>query len=100
MCHIFVLISGPPIECLRRSRRLRQGSPLSLFLFLLVIEGLDRIIWRSKQDRKFFGIKVSSVHFITHLLFVDDVLIFGNGTGKDRSTYNDITKLFYNFLGI
>jgi hypothetical protein len=35
-----VLINGSPTSEFTASRRLRQGDPLSLFLFCLVVEGI------------------------------------------------------------
>ena len=39
-----ILINGSPFNFLKSSRGLRQGCPLSLLLFLLVVEGLSRTI--------------------------------------------------------
>ena len=39
------------------------------------------------------GVKFSYLHYITHLLFMDDVLIFGIGSAKDWNTYNEFFKL-------
>ena len=70
-----VLINGyASLFSLRRG--LRQGCPLSPLLFLLVAEGLSRFILAAKVVGSFKGILVSEVLFITHLLFVDDILIF------------------------
>ena len=48
-------------------------------LFLSIIEGLIRLIDSSKQDKKIEGIRFSHSFYISDLLFVDDVLIFGGG---------------------
>jgi len=45
-----------------------------------MIEGFSRLILREKEEGRIQGIKVLSHHHITHSMFVDDVLIFGNGT--------------------
>ena len=62
---------------------LRQGCPLSSLLFLLLDEGLIRFILAANNVGSFKGIPISEVLFITHLLFVDDILIFCDGTHQD-----------------
>jgi hypothetical protein len=48
-------------------------------LFLLVIEALSRMINKAVETGTFKGLKVASGIYISHLLFVDDVLILGAG---------------------
>ena len=71
-----VLINGSTSPFFTVGCGLRQGCPLSPLLFLVVAEGLSRFILAAKADGSFKGIPISEVLFITHLLFVDDVLIF------------------------
>lgn len=54
----------------------KKGSPLSPYLFLLVIEGLSRLIDDKKNTKLIKGIRVSASLFVSCMLFVDDVLIF------------------------
>ena len=68
------------IQFFKPTRGLRQGCPLSPFIFLLVAEALSRIIHKSKEDGAIKGIKVSTTEEVTHTLFVDDVLLFGEGS--------------------
>lgn len=44
---------------------------------MLVIEGLSRLILKDKDEGKIRGIKVSHFDYISHLLFIDNVLLFG-----------------------
>ena len=78
-----VLINGVASPFFQAGRGLRQGSPLSPLLFLLVAEGLSRFILASKAEGSFRGIAISQVLYITHLLFVDDIMIFTNGSRQD-----------------
>lgn len=68
-----VLTNGVPSCFLKAS----QGS-LSPLLFLLVIEGMGRMISVAHSRGSFSGMGITRNIFITHLIFVDDVLIFGN----------------------
>lgn len=46
----FVLLNGSPSPTFSASRRLRQGDPLSLYLFILLAEGLGKLL-RQYKDR-------------------------------------------------
>ena len=54
----------------------------------------------AKKKGKIVGIKVSALHIITHLLFVYDVLLFGNGFVDDWITIQGIINLFCEALGM
>ena len=71
-----VLINGAASPFFHAERGLRQGFPLSPLLFMLVAEGLSRAIRAAKVEGRFAGIQIASHLNVTHLLFVDDVLIF------------------------
>ena len=58
------------------SRGLRQGDPLSLYLFLLCAEGLSSLIMHEEEVGNLLGVKVCrDAPSVSHLLFVDDSLI-------------------------
>ena len=63
-------------------------------LFLLVVEGLSRFIKKAKADGDFKGIQISSGLAITHLLFVDDILIFCDGYCRGLQTLCQGMDLF------
>jgi len=75
-----VLINGTPSNFFRASRGIRQGCPLSPLLFILVIEGLSLLIADARDHGLIKDIKISSTLALTHLLFVDDVILLGTGT--------------------
>jgi hypothetical protein len=60
------------------TRVLMQWCPLSPLLFLLIVEGISRTIIEAKHRSIVQGIKIGSV-LLTHLLFVDDIMLFLNG---------------------
>lgn len=71
-----VLINGAATPFFKGQRGLRQGCPLSPLLFFLVAEGLSQLIQKAKREGKVRGLEVAVNMFISHLLFVDDILVF------------------------
>jgi hypothetical protein len=95
-----VLINGIPSSFFKSSRGLRQGCLLSPLLFLLVVEGLSRSIQKLVVERKIEGVLVEKGIRITHLLFVDDVLLFGNGTITEWKVFKEVLDLFCKAMGM
>jgi hypothetical protein len=75
-------------------RGLRQGCPLSPLLFLLVVEGFSRMLRRAQAEGHFSGIKITKGISITHLFFVDDVVILGKGSLGDWIKLKQLLSLF------
>nr|GEZ85705.1 putative RNA-directed DNA polymerase, eukaryota, reverse transcriptase zinc-binding domain protein [Tanacetum cinerariifolium] len=73
-----VLVNRSPTKKFKIERGLRQGDPLSPFLFILVVEALNVDLLEATNNNVFHGIKVGTdkIH-ISHLLFTDDALIMG-----------------------
>lgn len=75
-----VLINGAVSPFFHFKRGLRQGCQLSQLLFLLIMEGLSRLIKEEQRRGRLRGIRITEGCTLTHLLSVDDVLLFLNVT--------------------
>ena len=49
-------------------------------MFLLIVEALSRLLHKEKEVRLIKGVKVANQIELTHVLLMDDVLMFGVGT--------------------
>ncbi|KAL0355322.1 UNVERIFIED_CONTAM: putative mitochondrial protein [Sesamum radiatum] len=70
------MLNGMPFENLQPGRGLRQGDPLSPYLFLFCTEAFSGMI-RQAEEGAIHGVRVCrNGPRVTHLLFADDTLIF------------------------
>jgi len=72
-----VLVNGCPIDEFNFERGLRQGDPLSSFLFLLAAEGLN-VMMSAVVTTRLFTPYIIGAHepvLVSHLQFADDTLL-------------------------
>ncbi|CAH9148255.1 unnamed protein product, partial [Cuscuta epithymum] len=76
-------------------RGLRQGDPLSPYLFILVAEGLSALMRRAEQKGDLKGISVCrGAPKVSHLLFADDCFIFFKADGKNCLAVKNILQVY------
>ncbi|XP_059432574.1 uncharacterized protein LOC132165893 [Corylus avellana] len=79
-----ILINGSPFGLFSPARGLRQGDPLSPFLFILGTEVISRLLLRQESHDLLKGIKIArNCSPITHLLFADDLIVFAKATSAE-----------------
>lgn len=95
-----LLINGYISPLFHSERGLRRGCPLSPFLFLIVMECLSRLIYHEKQNGRLSGLKIIDQCYPTHLMFMDDVLIFLDGSIRDSIILENILATFFRVTGM
>jgi hypothetical protein len=92
-----VLFNGTPLESFRPSRGIRQGDPISPYLFLLAAEGLSCLL-KSRSvvpSSKLEGIKVASTApAVNHLLFADDSLLFVKASIEGADEVSSVLEVY------
>lgn len=78
-----ILINRVAKSLIYPQRGLRQGCPLSLYLFILCAEVFSNLLLQAKSKQFIHGLKFSRQLSILHLLFIDDSLIFIGAATKD-----------------
>jgi len=64
------------------------------------MDGLSRLIASSKRQNAIRGVRVSPHQYLSHVLFVDDVLLFGGNTMEEWLCFQDILVLFCSATGM
>ena len=90
-----VLINGEPHGYIRPSRGLRQGDPLSPYIFMICAESLSTLFRAVERDNNFCGVAISrGGPKISNLLFADDSLIFCKASLSECNILRDILKTY------
>lgn len=85
-----VRFNGVSLESFKPSRALRQGDPLSLYLFLFVADGLSTILQQEIRMGRFPELQICRrAPGISNLLFADDTLVFFKGEVEQAQVVKD-----------
>jgi ribonuclease HI len=86
-----VRLNGHVLDTFTPTRGLRQGDPLSPYLFLLVADGLSRLIQKDVEDGILSELKICRrAPGMSHLLFADDSLLFFQGSIQQATVVKNI----------
>eukprot|EP00253_Pinus_taeda_P020218 PITA_20218 len=89
-----ILLNGSPSKPFRPSRGIRQRDPLSPFIFVLMAEGLNRLLHSAISSQTLKGISLHGLHPLSHQQFVDDTMLFGHPSSQEASAFKDLLSLF------
>lgn len=88
-----VFVNGQPTEYITPERGLRQGDLLSPYLFILCAEGLSAFLRRAHEEGNIKGLSICrGAPILTHLLFADDIILFGVANREEITTICGILK--------
>ncbi|CAJ2644149.1 unnamed protein product [Trifolium pratense] len=89
-----VLVNGSPTADFKVSKGLRQGDPLSPFLFLIAAEGLTGLVNKAVDIGRFHGFKVKENIQFQILQFADDTVLVGESSWDNVWTIKSILRGF------
>ncbi|KAH9651249.1 reverse transcriptase domain-containing protein [Citrus sinensis] len=78
-----VLINRVPKGLITPQRGLRQGCPLSPYIFIMCAEVLSNLLVQAENRSLIQGLKFNRSLSVTHLLFADDSLVFARASSND-----------------
>lgn len=95
-----ILVNGEVVSCFKRRKGLRQGDPVSPVLFTLIMELLSSLLHDGKKEKRFLPHPRSSKIGLSHLCFVDDVLLFFRGEFESLGGAMEILEMFSSYIGL
>eukprot|EP00253_Pinus_taeda_P005642 PITA_05642 len=96
-----ILLNGAPSTTFNASRGIRQGDPLSPFLFIIAAEGLGRYFKKELRERKIQGLRLWSNHTtVSHQQFIDDIMIYCKVSLNEVRRIKKILEVFMKGSGM
>jgi hypothetical protein len=90
-----VLVNGEQVGPIIPGRGLRQGDPLSPYLFIICAEGLSSLIRDAETRGVLTGTKICRrAPPVSHLLFADDCFLFFKADVGEVNVMKDILTLY------
>ncbi|XP_015955629.1 uncharacterized protein LOC107480021 [Arachis duranensis] len=96
-----VLINGSPTKPFKMERGLKQGDPLSPFLFVLVDDVLHRMVGEAVRNSRISPLLVGRDNIeLSHLQFADDTILFYPQETETLVNYKRLLRCFELMSGL
>lgn len=90
-----VLINGTPYGDIKPTRGLRQGDPLSPYLFVICTELLIQRLKKEESTGEITGLKVArGAPAVSHLLYADDSMFYCKGNNEELENLTRILRSY------
>ena len=95
-----VIINGGKSDQFKPNKGVRQGDPLSSYLFILAQEVLSRLLDWEFHLKKINGVKASlNGPAITHVMYTNDVVLLFKATRMEAKAISECLDMYYKWSG-
>nr|GEV36114.1 RNA-directed DNA polymerase, eukaryota, reverse transcriptase zinc-binding domain protein [Tanacetum cinerariifolium] len=95
-----ILVNGSPTEEFQFQNGLKQGDPLSPFLFILIMESLHLSFQRVVESGLFKGLNLNNTVCLSHMFYADDVVFVGKSSVENINTLTNVLDCFHRASGL
>ncbi|RVW44362.1 LINE-1 retrotransposable element ORF2 protein [Vitis vinifera] len=96
-----ILVNGNAKGWVKAARGLRQGDPLSPFLFTIVADVLSRMLLKAEERNLLEGFRVGRNRCrVSHLQFADDTILFASPREEEVQTLKSLLLVFGQISGL
>ncbi|GKV23270.1 hypothetical protein SLEP1_g33018 [Rubroshorea leprosula] len=96
-----IIWNGEQLPSFQPQQGLRQGDPLSPYLFIMVMEKLSYMILSRRQQHQWKPFKISRGGLpFSHLFFADDLMLFGTASFSQIEIIMECLSGFAGCLGL
>nr|GEW66707.1 glucose-methanol-choline oxidoreductase, FAD/NAD(P)-binding domain protein [Tanacetum cinerariifolium] len=95
-----IIINGIPTKEFQFFKGLKQGDPLSTFLFILIMESLHLSLQRVVDVGMFKGINLSPLVNLSHMFYADDAVFVGQWCDGNINTLVHVLECFFQVSGL
>ena len=94
-------VNGSPTFEFHCEKGVRQGDPLSPYLFLIFMEALTSILNKASELGEFEGVRLpNGGPILSHLFYADDALIVGKWSNANMKKTSRLLRIFYLCSGL
>lgn len=84
----------------RPQRGIRQGDPISPYIYILCVEGLSSMLRRNEDAGLIHGVSIArGAPRISHMLFADDCYLFFRASGIKANVIKNVLRRYENISG-
>ena len=95
-----IIVNNEPIGPVIPGPGLRQGDPLSPYLFIICAEGLSSLIQDAENRGIIYGTHIcKAAPVVSHLLFADDCFLFFKANESEAHVMKDILSTYESTSG-
>ena len=95
-----LMLNGSPIHNFEPKRGLRQGDPLSPYLFIIAMEVFSRLINQKVDNGMISGFRLSrGTPTLHHIFFADDVFLMGKCSVNGAFHFKECLDFFCYWSG-